>query len=182
MNGRIPVLEQSVVVFSQNYLPLCKVNIKRAVVLLITNKAEPLNIGTPDEWQVTVTSPSLVIFVPQHIRLKINSSERVWKVPPVNRREVLRRDRHSCQYCGSKKHLTLDHVLPRSRGGQHTWDNVVIACERCNSRKGSRTPKEAGMQLATKPKAPIHPAIAFADRFWMDVQARSGVTGEHEEC
>ena len=66
--GKIPILEKSVVVFSQNYLPLCKVNIKRAVVLLVTNKAEPLNIGTGDEWQVTVASPSLVLLVPQHIR------------------------------------------------------------------------------------------------------------------
>lgn len=127
------VLDQSVVVFSQNYLPLCRVNIKRAIVLLLTNKAEPLDITTNSGWQVH--SPSLVIDVPKQIRLKIASRERMWKVPPVNRREVLRRDHHSCQYCGSSKHLTLDHVLPRSRGGQHTWDNVVAACERCNSKK-----------------------------------------------
>ena len=169
--GKIPILEKSVVVFSQNYLPLCKVNIKRAVVLLVIDKAEPLNIGTGDEWQVTVASPSLVMLVPQHIRLKVSSSERLWRVPPVNRREVLRGDRHSFQYCGSKKHLTLDHLIPRSRGGQHTWENVVIACERCNSRKGSRTPKEAGMPLNRQPKAPVHLPIAFADKFWTNVQA-----------
>jgi 5-methylcytosine-specific restriction endonuclease McrA len=97
------VLDQSVVVFSQNYLPLCRVNIKRAIVLLITNKAEPLDI-TNSGWQIH--SPSLVIDVPKQIRLKIASRERIWKVPPVNRREVLRRDHHSCQYCGSSKHLT----------------------------------------------------------------------------
>ncbi len=162
------VLEQSVVVFSQNYLPLCRINIKRAIVLLVTNKAEPLDISTDKGWQVH--SPSLVLYVPKHIRLKIASCERMWKVPPVNRREVLRRDHHSCQYCGSNKHLTLDHVIPRSRGGQHTWDNVVAACERCNSKKGDKTPQEAGMHLRNKPKAPVHPAIAFAEQFWMDVQ------------
>ena len=169
MTSAMQVLEQSVVVFSQNYLPLCRVNIKRAIVLLVTNKAEAVNLTTESGWQVH--SPSVVLNVPKHIRLKIASAERMWKVPPVNRREVLRRDHHSCQYCGSSKRLTLDHVLPRSKGGPHTWDNVVTACERCNSRKGDRTPTEAGMQLRTKPKAPLHPAVSFAEQFWIDVQA-----------
>jgi 5-methylcytosine-specific restriction endonuclease McrA len=172
------VLEQSVVVFSQNYLPLCRVNVKRAIVLLVTNKAEALDLTTASGW--LVHSPSLVLCVPKHIRLKIAATERMWKVPPVNRREVLRRDHHSCQYCGSRKRLTLDHVLPRSKGGLHTWNNVVTACEKCNSSKGDRTPDAAGMQLRTKPKAPLHPAISFtvregwrdgATRFWIDVQA-----------
>ncbi len=169
MTSAMQVLEQSVVVFSQNYLPLCRINIKRAIVLLVTDKAEALNLTTDTGWQVH--SPNLVLCVPKHIRLKIASTERMWKVPPVNRREVLRRDHHHCQYCGSSKRLTLDHVMPRSRGGQHTWDNVVIACERCNSRKGDRTPMEAGMSLRTKPKAPLHPAVSFAEQFWNDVQA-----------
>ncbi|WP_026082371.1 HNH endonuclease [Mastigocladopsis repens] len=169
MTSAMQVLDQSVVVFSQNYLPLCRVNIKRAIVLLVTNKAEPLDFSTESGWEVH--SPSLVLYVPKLIRLKIASIERMWKVPPVNRREVLRRDHHSCQYCGSSKHLTLDHVLPRCRGGQHTWDNVVAACERCNSRKGDRTPQEVGMPLRTKPKAPLHPTISFAEQFWIDVQA-----------
>jgi 5-methylcytosine-specific restriction endonuclease McrA len=163
------LLEQSVVVFSQNYLPVCRVNIKRAIVLLVSNKAEPLNFSTAGGWKIH--SPSLVLDVPKHIRLTIASGERIWKVPPVNRREVLRRDHHSCQYCSSNKRLTLDHVIPRSRGGLHTWNNVVIACERCNSHKGNRTPFEAGMQLRTQPKAPVHPAIAFAEQFWINVQA-----------
>jgi 5-methylcytosine-specific restriction endonuclease McrA len=89
-------------------------------------------------------------------------------MPPVSRREVFRRDSHTCQYCGSTKHLTLDHVLPRSKGGTHTWDNVVAACERCNASKGDRLLHETAMQLSTKPKAPIHPAIAFAEQFWKE--------------
>ncbi|MBD2663575.1 HNH endonuclease [Richelia sinica] len=170
MTSAMQVLEQSVVVFSQNYLPLCRVNIKRAIVLLVTNKAEPLDLTAESGW--LIHSPSLVLSVPKHIRLKIAAAERMWKVPPVNRREVLRRDHHVCQYCGSNKRLTLDHVIPRSRGGTHTWDNVVIACERCNSRKGDRTPTEAGMQLRKVPKAPAHPAVYFAEQFWSDVQAK----------
>ncbi len=169
MTNAIQVLEQSVVVFSQNYLPLCKVNIKRAIVLLVTEKAEPLDFYTEEGW--VVRSPSLVLSVPKHIRLKVAAAERMWKVPPVSRREVLRRDHHTCQYCGSKKNLTLDHVIPRSKGGLHTWDNVVTACSSCNSRKGDKSLAEVGMRLRTKPKAPIHPAVSFAEKFWVDLQA-----------
>lgn len=161
------VLEQSVVVFSKNYLPIGKVNLRRAIQLLIAGKAEPLNLTTQTNntgW--LVRSPSIVIVVPHYIRLTIASVERIWKVPPVNRREVLRRDNHACQYCGSHKHLTLDHVIPVSKGGLHTWDNVVTACEQCNQRKSDRTPPEAGMPLRTKPKAPMHPTVAFAEQFW----------------
>lgn len=158
------VLQNSVVVFSKNYLPMSRVNIKRAVALLITGQAEPLDDTSLKGWEVR--SPSVVLQVPEHIRLTVGNTERLWKVPPVNRREVLRRDAHTCQYCGSTKKLTLDHVLPRSRGGAHTWDNVVAACESCNSTKGDRTPQEAKMTLRTQPKAPVHPAVAFADQFW----------------
>ncbi|WNN91358.1 HNH endonuclease [Gloeocapsopsis dulcis] len=158
------VLEQSVVVFSKNYLPISKVNVRRAVQLLIAGKAEALDLVQETSW--FVRSPSIVLAVPAYIRLTVASVERIWKVPSVNRREVLRRDNHTCQYCGSRKHLTLDHVLPVSRGGLHTWDNVVTACERCNQRKSDRTPLEAGMPLYTKPKAPMHPTVAFAEHFW----------------
>jgi 5-methylcytosine-specific restriction endonuclease McrA len=161
------VLEKSVVVFSQNYLPLCRVNIKRAVVLLVTQKAEPLDITTESGWHIN--SPNLIVYVPKHIRLIISSRERMWKVPPVNRRGILRRDRNSCQYCGSNKNLTLDHVIPRSRNGRHTWENVVAACSECNCRKSNRTPKEAGMPLRTKPKSPVHPTVSFAEQFWKGV-------------
>lgn len=162
------VLGQSVVVFSQNYLPMSRVNIKRAVVLLVSGKAEPLDLIKGNT--VPIRSPSQVFHVPQQIRLTVTSNERLWKVPPVNRREVLRRDHYSCQYCGSTKNLTLDHVIPRSKGGKHSWDNVVIACERCNSRKGDRTPLQAGMLLRSQPKAPMHPAVTFAEQFWREQQ------------
>ncbi|MDJ0713475.1 MAG: HNH endonuclease [Prochloraceae cyanobacterium] len=154
----------SVIVFSKNYLPISRINIRRAIVLLVTDKAEPVYFLA--EVACVVRSPSVVIQVPAHIRLKISSAERVWKVPSVSRREVLRRDKHQCQYCGSRKKLTIDHVIPLSKGGKHSWENVVIACEPCNSRKGDRKPSEAGMLLTTQPKAPIHPAIAFAEQFW----------------
>lgn len=162
------ILQQQVVVFSKNYLPLARITIKRAVVLLVTGQAESLSFSSGKQWEVR--SPSVVLQIPEHIRLTVANPERHWKVPPVSRREVLRRDHYSCQYCGSTKYLTLDHVIPRSKGGTHSWDNVVTACERCNSRKGDILLHESGMKLRTKPKAPIHPAIAFAEQFWKDQQ------------
>lgn len=161
-------LNHSVVVFSKNYLPISRINIRRAVILLVTGKAEPMDLLSNAICEVR--SPNLIVQVPNQIRLTLNSGDRLWKIPPVNRREVLRRDKHQCQYCGSKHKLTLDHVNPRSKGGKHTWDNVVTACESCNSRKGDRTPSEAGMTLKTHPKAPIHPTIAFAEQFWQNQQ------------
>lgn len=158
------VLQQSVVVFSRNYLPMSRINIKRAVALLVTGRAEPLEFATGRLWEVR--SPSVVLQVPEQIRLTFASGERTWKVPPVNRREVLRRDHHSCQYCGCTRRLTLDHVLPLSKGGKHAWNNVVAACEQCNQRKGDRTPDQAGMPLRNKPKAPAHPSVFFAETFW----------------
>ena len=164
-NQQASVLQNSVVVFSKNYLPMSRVNIRRAVTLLVAGHAEPLETSSTS-WQVR--SPSVVLQVPEHIRLTLGNTERLWKVPPVNRREVLRRDGHTCQYCGSTKDLTLDHVIPRSKGGPHTWDNVVAACQQCNYSKGDRSLTEARMTLRTKPKAPLHPAIAFAEQFWRD--------------
>lgn len=160
------ILQNQVVVFSKNYLPLARINIKRAIVLLVTNQAESLEFGSTQLWEVR--SPSLVLQVSEHIRLLDSNPERQWKVPPVSRREVLRRDNHICQYCGSTRHLTIDHVLPRSKGGPHTWDNVVTACGKCNAAKGDRLLPEIGMQLRAKPKAPMHPAIAFAEQYWKD--------------
>jgi 5-methylcytosine-specific restriction endonuclease McrA len=173
--GTPSVLQNSVVVFSKNYLPVGRVDVKRAVVLLVTGQAEPFHGSGSQEWEVRSAgggcakrSPSVVVQVPEHIRLTVTNPERLWKMPPVNRRELFRRDQHICQYCGSGKRLTIDHVMPRSRGGAHTWDNVVAACEPCNLKKRDRTPQEAGMKLATKPKPPMHPAIAFAEQFWKE--------------
>ena len=72
----------------------------------------------------------------------------------LSRHNVMRRDHFQCQYCGSTKHLTIDHLLPRSRGGQSNWLNLVTACTRCNSLKGNRTPGEAGMTLLQTPRKP----------------------------
>ena len=163
------ILQNTVVVFSKNYLPVNRIPIRRAIVLLVTGQAEPIDFGGYagshlKVWEVR--SPNIVLQVPEHIRLTIGKSDRHWKVPPVNRRGVLHRDGHACQYCGTRKHLTLDHVVPKSKGGQHTWENVVAACATCNGRKGDRWLKDTNLHLKRTPKAPVHPAVAFADDFW----------------
>lgn len=163
------ILQHSVVVFSNNYLPMTRINIRRAVMLLVSGRAEPLELEENTQfWQLR--SPSVTIDVPHQIRLRVSTAERLWKVPPVSRRELLRRDSHKCQYCGTGKSLTIDHVIPRSRGGGHTWDNVVIACEKCNGRKGDQYLAETNFTLKSRPKAPMHPAVAFAESFWQSRQ------------
>jgi 5-methylcytosine-specific restriction endonuclease McrA len=159
------VLDRSVVVFSHNYLPMARINIRRAVTLLLSNRAEPLEMEDDRPgWQLR--SPSMKMNVPPYVRLKTPTSDRLWRVPPVSRRELLRRDGYRCQYCGTSKNLTIDHVMPRSKGGAHSWDNVVIACESCNGQKGDKLLHETNLSLKSKPKAPMHPAVAFAEQFW----------------
>jgi 5-methylcytosine-specific restriction endonuclease McrA len=115
----------------------------------------------------------LVLQVPDRLRLKTASIERIWRTPAVNRREIFKRDKYQCQYCGSRQNLTLDHLIPRCRGGSHSWDNLVTACQPCNGKKGDRTPEQAGMILKNPPKAPLHPTLLFAEQFWQSLQGES---------
>jgi 5-methylcytosine-specific restriction endonuclease McrA len=135
-------------VLNATYEPLSVVSARRAVVLLVRDKAELIE-SNGGHW----ASERMRIPVPSVIRLL-----RYVKVPyrrrvPLNRRAVFARDGHACQYCGDGAE-NLDHVIPRSRGGDHTWENVVAACRRCNTRKGNRTPGESGLQLRRRPRAP----------------------------
>ncbi len=158
-------LSKTVAVFSKSYLPINQINIKRAIILLVTGRAEPLDLNDGSAC-ISIHSPTMKLLIPQHIRLTVNYREKTWKAPTVNRREVLKRDKHTCQYCGNTKHLTLDHLIPASKGGATTWDNLVTACETCNNHKGDRTPQQAGLSLRRMPKTPVHPIVAFAAQFW----------------
>jgi 5-methylcytosine-specific restriction endonuclease McrA len=135
-------------VLNASFEPLSVVSARRAVVLVVREKAELIH-SQNQVWR----SEHLAVEVPTVIRLR-----RYVRVPyrrrvPLNRRAVFARDLHACQYCGHGAE-NLDHVMPRSRGGTHTWENVVAACRRCNTRKGDRTPDEAGMSLVGSPGAP----------------------------
>lgn len=135
-----------VLVLNASYEPLNITSWRRAVVLLIKGKAEQLE---NNERLIYADFP-----LPSVIRLRYYV--RVpYKEIPLTRRNILERDRHTCQYCYYKgEQLTLDHVVPRSRGGGDTWENLVTACVRCNVKKGNRTPKEAQMHLRYQPRRP----------------------------
>jgi 5-methylcytosine-specific restriction endonuclease McrA len=128
--------------------PLAVVSARRAVVLVIKEKAD-------------VVASNGLIFRSERLELEAPSVVRLRhfvKVPfraraPLTRRAIFARDHWSCQYCAAAAE-NLDHVIPRSRGGEHIWENVVAACRRCNARKGNHLLTEAGMRLARRPFAP----------------------------
>ncbi len=145
------MIHAPVLVLNQNYQPLNICNIRRAVILLGLGKAELMLNGMGDIRTVSMSFPE-----PSVIRLMY-----MVKQPIIQRRlsrsAIFYRDAFACQYCGKKtKTLTLDHILPRSRGGPHEWSNVVSACVVCNHKKAGHTPTEAQMKLKRKP-APPHP-------------------------
>ncbi len=129
-----------------SYEPLNIASWRRAVILLLKGKAEQV------EHNGKFLCPGVPL--PTVIRLR-HYIQVPYKEIPLTRRNVLYRDGHCCQYCGyTGEGLTLDHVIPRSRGGGDTWENLITACVRCNVRKGSRTPEEAGMVLSHPPRKP----------------------------
>ncbi len=137
---------------SQSYEPLCITSPQKAVVLLLLMKAEM--IATDGER--VIHSVSRAYPFPSVIRLLAYIKRPLRHIEP-GRKNILKRDGMKCQYCGRKGlQLTVDHVIPKSRGGQDTWENLTTACVHCNNIKGNRTPEEAGMKLLTKPKAPSY--------------------------
>ncbi|WP_221585850.1 HNH endonuclease [Microbacterium sp. G2-8] len=136
-------------VLNAGYEPLAVVSFKRALVLVMNDKA---NVVEHDEdapvWGASEAyDRPAVIVLTRYVR--IPHSRRV----PVTRRGVLRRDAHRCAYCG-RAASTIDHVLPRSRGGADSWTNLVAACVKCNNIKSDRTPQEMGWDLRIMPMAP----------------------------
>lgn len=140
-----------VLVLNASYEPLNITSWRRAIVLLLKGKAE----------QLEHSNRVLYADLPFPTVIRLRYYVRVpYKEIPLTRRNILERDRNTCQYCHAKEQLTLDHVVPRSRGGGESWENLVAACVRCNVKKGSRTPKEANMTLLTKPRRP-HSSLHF---------------------
>ena len=143
------MVNSPVLVLNQNFEPLNISRARRAVVLLMSGKAETLE---NDSGMIHTASNSIPI--PSVIRL-VYMVKRPRPEKKLTRREVFRRDKYTCQYCGVEtRELSLDHVSPRHRGGRHIWENVVSACLKCNNRKAGRTPQEAGMTIAQQPYAP----------------------------
>jgi 5-methylcytosine-specific restriction endonuclease McrA len=153
-------------VLNASFEPLCVVSTRRALVLVLDDKAELLHAadGFFHSERISFPEPSVVrlsyyVKVPYQARIALN------------RRAVFARDGHRCQYCGAAAE-NLDHVIPRSKGGPHSWENVVAACRPCNSRKQDRFLEESGMKLRHQPSAP-------RERSWILV-ATGGVRPDWE--
>lgn len=128
--------------------PLCVVESRRALVLVLGGKADVVSANGH-----RFRSEHLTLAAPSVIRLRRFVAVPYRRRAALSRRGVFIRDGHLCQYCGRTAE-NVDHVVPRSRAGPHAWENVVAACRRCNSRKKDRTPTEAGMVLRSTPFAP----------------------------
>jgi 5-methylcytosine-specific restriction endonuclease McrA len=151
------VINLPVLVLNQGYEPLNVCRVRRAVVLLQENKAEMLENGSG-----FIHSANIEVPVPSVIRLAA-MIRRPYRVKRrLTRLEVFKRDQYTCQYCGKQtRQLTLDHVVPRYRGGEHSWENVVSACVSCNRRKAGHTPQEAGMRLVHQPSRPHNDGLFY---------------------
>lgn len=141
MTGRALVLNAS-------YEPLSVVSARRALILVLTGKAVLVHGSGHDfrSARMSFPEPSVVRLI-HYVR--VPHQTRV----AVTRRSVFVRDGHRCQYCGAQAE-NIDHIVPRSRGGTHSWENVVACCRRCNTRKEDRLLEESGFRLASAPKAP----------------------------
>ena len=140
-------------VLNAGYEPLAVVSFKRAVVLVLNAKA--VVVLSDDEHPVHSASgcydrPSVIVLT-RYVKIPRT------RLVPVSRRGVLRRDGQRCCYCGHGA-TTVDHVLPKSRGGEESWENLVACCLGCNNRKGDRTPQEMGWAMRVNPAMPRHTA------------------------
>jgi 5-methylcytosine-specific restriction endonuclease McrA len=160
-----------VLVLNASYEPINVCTVRRAVVLLLKSKAEVVDHAT---WELRSERSSMsrpvVIRLVTYIVVPRDTHRR-----KITRRAVFARDNWTCQYCGSRSNLTVDHVIPRSKGGGSTWDNIVASCAPCNRRKADHLPDKAGMHPRRTPSVPqahvfIHvatPTIPAAWRQWL---------------
>lgn len=163
---------RSALVLNASFEPLSVVPARRAACLVLDDKAEMVeHDGT------LIRSESLALPNPLVIRLRYMVKVPYHRRTALSRRAVFARDDHRCQYCGAEAD-SIDHVMPRSRGGEHVWENVAAACRRCNLYKRDRTPDEAGMRLHQAPHAPrelawVTVAVTRVPEEWKPYLARA---------
>lgn len=146
MNG-IPITpHKTILVLNSSYEPINFTNWKRAVVLLLKEKAQALS--------------SRVIRLINYVKLPLS---KIMNIAP-SRSMIYKRDNNTCQYCGAKSRLTIDHVIPKSKGGKDTWENLVVACSSCNTKKGDLFLEQTNMRLARKPMTPVNKMIFDLER------------------
>jgi 5-methylcytosine-specific restriction endonuclease McrA len=142
-------MEKRVLVLNLDHSPVAVVPVQKAMVLLLLEKANILS--TYELLEIRTISRSFEY--PAVIRLTQYKSI-PYRGVLLNRANLFKRDNGECQYCGSKRHLTIDHVVPKSKGGKTSWTNLVTACNRCNVNKGDKTPEQAGLVLRSQPFKP----------------------------
>jgi 5-methylcytosine-specific restriction endonuclease McrA len=157
MMQKVVMVNSPVLVLNVGYEPLNICRVRRAIILIEQEKAEMLEDGSG-----FVRSADRTFAIPSVIRVSSSIRRPRRSNRKLTRMEIFRRDEYRCQYCGRQvKQLTLDHVIPRFRGGPQTWENVVSACVPCNRTKAGRTPKEAGMRLLRQPGPPDDDGVFF---------------------
>jgi 5-methylcytosine-specific restriction endonuclease McrA len=142
---------RDVLVLHATYEPLVVLDARRAIVLVLDEKADLIE---PDAARRSFRSPTMALPLPAVVRLRRTVAAPRRTSVPLRRQSVLLRDRYECAYCSDRWADTVDHVVPRSRGGRHEWRNVVVACRRCNHRKGDRLIGELGWRLRYQPTEP----------------------------
>ncbi|GAB2484242.1 HNH endonuclease [Algoriphagus taiwanensis] len=142
-------MDKRVLVLNLDHSPVAVVSPQKAIVLVLLEKANVLS--TYQLLEIRTVSRSFEY--PAVIRLSQYKNV-PYRGVLLNRNNLFRRDNGECQYCGSRRHLTIDHIIPRSKGGKTSWTNLVTACNRCNVNKGDKTPEQAGMVLKTEPFKP----------------------------
>jgi 5-methylcytosine-specific restriction endonuclease McrA len=162
-------LSSPVLVLNANFEPIHVCNVRRAIGLIMDEKANLIMNGRGHIRTVRTDYPC-----PSIIRLSY-MVRRPHPVVKLNKQEIFRRDNYTCQYCGQHPpRPTVDHIIPRHMGGAHTWENLVTACPHCNHRKGGRTADQAGMRLMKNPDRPSASARYIFGRYlknnkeWVD--------------
>jgi len=149
-----------VLVLNSDYTPINVTTVIRGFVLVSKGKAEILKSSDNPiiAGYQTFVRP-VIIRLLNYVRYRVKNLK-------INRNRIFKRDNHQCVYCGSKRSLTIDHVVPKSKGGNNSWTNLVTCCSPCNRKKGDKTPEEANMKLQIRPYEPtlfsdvINPSIS----------------------
>jgi 5-methylcytosine-specific restriction endonuclease McrA len=174
----VAALNQPVLVLNKNWAPINVTNAKEAICLVMKGSAviidpetyEPHDLRTWIDVSAArkalegavIRTPRLHLIVPEVIRLSAYQGMGERTVV-FSRRNIFKRDKYTCQYCGAQPgpaELTIDHILPKSKGGKSEWTNCVLACLECNARKADRTPQQAGITLRKQPKKPNWVALS----------------------
>lgn len=154
-----------VLVLNYDYTPLNVTTTRRGFVLVYKGKAEIIKSD-----DIPIVGDYKTYIRPVIIRLLQYIKHKIRNIKP-NRTKIYKRDNHECVYCGSIKQLTLDHVIPKSRGGKNTWNNLVTCCFTCNLKKGNKTPDEAKMVMRTQPHTlNILTENSFLNKLWEEYQ------------